>query len=198
MMGPLRKLVHARRERSNRANASRVGEGTQLKGLIDRRAPNAEINIGRNCLVQGQLVAERNESRINLADSVLVGGGTTIDCALLITIERDVLISYECIIADSDSHSLYPEWRVSDLASWMDGRRNDWARCAMAPVVIREGAWIGARSIVLKGVTIGKGAIVGMGSVVTSDVPPRTIVAGNPARIIREIGPVPVAVVQEK
>lgn len=198
MIGILRKLVHARRERSNRANASRVGEGTQLKGLIDRRAPNAEINIGRNCLVQGQLVAERNESRINLADGVLVGGGTTIDCALSVTIERDVLISYECIIADSDNHSLYPEWRVGDLASWMDGRRNDWTRCAMAPVVIREGAWIGARSIILKGVTIGKGSVVGMGSVVTSDVPPRTVVAGNPARIIREIGPVPAAAVQEQ
>ena len=114
-----------------------------------------------------------------------------IDCALSVTVERDVLISYECVISDSDNHSIYPELRTKDLANWMNGRRHDWTHSAMAPVRICEGAWIGARSIILKGVTIGAGAVVGMGSVVTHDVPPRTIVAGNPARVIREIGPVP-------
>jgi acetyltransferase-like isoleucine patch superfamily enzyme len=57
----------------------------------------------------------------------------------------------------------------------------------MAPIRICRGAWIGARSIILKGVTIGEGAIVGAGSVVTRDVPAFTIVAGNPARILREL-----------
>ena len=55
------------------------------------------------------------------------------------------------------------------------------------PIVIKDKAWIGFNSIILKGVTIGEGAIVGAGSVVTKDVPPYTIVAGNPARIVREI-----------
>jgi acetyltransferase-like isoleucine patch superfamily enzyme len=72
----------------------------------------------------------------------------------------------------------------------MHGRQHDWSHSAMAPILIKRGAWVGARSIILKGVTVGEGAVVGMGSVVTSDVPPRTIVAGNPARVIREIGPV--------
>jgi acetyltransferase-like isoleucine patch superfamily enzyme len=53
--------------------------------------------------------------------------------------------------------------------------------------MISDFVWIGANVIILKGVTIGEGAIVGAGSVVTKDVPPYTIVAGNPARIIREI-----------
>jgi acetyltransferase-like isoleucine patch superfamily enzyme len=114
-----------------------------------------------------------------------------IDCALSITVERDVLISYACIIADSDNHSLYPEYRINDLATWMNGRQHDWSHSEMAPIRICQGAWIGARSIILKGVTIGAGAVVGMGSVVTRDVPPRTVVAGNPARPIREIGPAP-------
>jgi acetyltransferase-like isoleucine patch superfamily enzyme len=73
----------------------------------------------------------------------------------------------------------------------MDGRRHDWSHTEMAPIRICEGAWIGARSIILKGVTIGAGAVVGMGSVVTRDVPARTVVGGNPARVIREIGPAP-------
>jgi acetyltransferase-like isoleucine patch superfamily enzyme len=191
MIGLLRKLVHAHRERINRATATSVGIGTKLLGQIDRRAPGAEINIGDHCLIQGQVVAERNESRINLADGVLLGGGSVIDCALSVTVERNVLISYACVIADSDNHSLFPELRINDLATWMDGHRHDWSHSEMAPIRICEGAWIGARSIILKGVTIGAGAVVGMGSVVTKDVPPRTVVGGNPARVIREIGPAP-------
>jgi len=187
----LRKLVHRNRERINRSRVTRIGEGTQLVGLIDRRATEAEINIGKHCLIQGQIVAERSESRINLADHVLLGGGSVIDCALSVTVERNVLISYACVIADADNHSLFPELRINDLPTWMDGRRHDWSHTEMAPIRICEGAWIGARSIILKGVTIGPGAVVGMGSVVTKDVPPRTVVGGNPARIIREIGPAP-------
>ena len=186
-----RKLIDARRERGNRGRVTRLGEGTRLPGIIDRRAAGATIAIGRNCLIQGQLVAERDESKIEIADDVLVGGSTIIDCALSVIVERKVLISYSCIVADSDNHSIYPELRTNDLANWMNNRRHDWTHSEMAPVRICEGAWIGARSIILKGVTIGPGAVVGMGSVVTADVPARTIVAGNPARILREIGQPP-------
>lgn len=63
----------------------------------------------------------------------------------------------------------------------------DWIHVKICPVKICNKVWIGFNSIILKGVTIGEGSIVGAGSVVTKDVPPWTIVAGNPARIIREI-----------
>jgi acetyltransferase-like isoleucine patch superfamily enzyme len=191
MIELLRKLVHANRERTNRANATSVGEGTKLVGQIERRADSARIDIGSSCLIQGQVVAERNESRVSIADRVLLGGGSVIDCALSVTLESDVLVSYGCTIADADNHSVFPEYRVNDLLTWMDGRRHDWSHTEMAPIRISRGAWIGARSIILKGVTIGAGAVVGMGSVVTKDVPPRTVVVGNPARVIREIGPAP-------
>lgn len=62
-------------------------------------------------------------------------------------------------------------------------RRNVYTK----PVVIKRGAWIGASAVILPGVTIGENAIVGAGAIVTKDVPDNTIVAGNPARIIREI-----------
>lgn len=55
------------------------------------------------------------------------------------------------------------------------------------PVTLEDGVWVGARVIILPGVTIGQGAIIGAGSVVTRDVPARTIAAGNPARIIRTL-----------
>jgi UDP-2-acetamido-3-amino-2,3-dideoxy-glucuronate N-acetyltransferase len=60
----------------------------------------------------------------------------------------------------------------------------DWK---VVPTVIKKGASIGSNATILCGVTVGEGAIVGAGSVVTKDVPPRTIVAGNPAKVIRKI-----------
>jgi len=54
-----------------------------------------------------------------------------------------------------------------------------------APIVIEDQAWIGSRAIILKGVTVGQGAVIAAGAVVTKDVPPLAIVAGNPAKIIR-------------
>jgi galactoside O-acetyltransferase len=89
---------------------------------------------------------------------------------------------------DSDSHSLKLSLRRSDLQDFLNGQRH-WERAETKPIRVCEGAWIGARVIVTKGVTIGEGAICGMGSVVTRDVPPYTIVAGNPARVVRELSP---------
>lgn len=191
MIGLLRRALDVRRQRRNHAAANRVGVGTQLSGTVDRRAAGATIEIGAGCLIQAQLVVERDESRLEIGDGVSMGGGTIVDCAQNIVIERDVIISYDCIIADSDNHSIYPELRVGDVASWKDHRAQDWRLAAMKPVRICEGAWLGARSIVLKGVTIGRGSVVGAGSVVTVDVPPRTVVAGNPARVVKKIGPAP-------
>jgi maltose O-acetyltransferase len=55
-----------------------------------------------------------------------------------------------------------------------------------APVTVGDRAWIGSQAIILKGVTVGEGGVVAAGSVVTADVPPFTIVGGNPAKVIRE------------
>ncbi|MCC6483663.1 MAG: hypothetical protein IT209_02355 [Armatimonadetes bacterium] len=68
----------------------------------------------------------------------------------------------------------------------MNGRK-DWSHVKMAPVRICDKAWIGARAIILKGVTIGEGAVIGAGSVVTKDVPAWCVAAGNPARVIRQV-----------
>ncbi|HEX5503094.1 MAG TPA: acyltransferase [Thermomicrobiales bacterium] len=66
-------------------------------------------------------------------------------------------------------------------------RLRECVRSVMAPVVIHDDAWVGAGAIILPGVTIGELAIVGAGSVVTRDVPPRTVVAGNPARVLKSL-----------
>jgi acetyltransferase-like isoleucine patch superfamily enzyme len=147
------------------------------------------VVIGEGCLIQGAVVTETKDATIRLGDNTFVGGNTLIASAIGIEIGSDVLISYQCIVTDSDNHSVHFSLRRRDLADWRNGGNHDWTTTVSKPVRIADGAWLGARSMVLKGVTIGEGAIVGAGSVVTKDVPAWTIVAGNPARVMRELGP---------
>jgi acetyltransferase-like isoleucine patch superfamily enzyme len=100
-----------------------------------------------------------------------IGDRTQIHCSENITIGNYVLISWDCNILENNFHGT------------TDGGIKS------APIVIKDRVWIGCRSIVLAGVTIGEGSVVAAGSVVTKDVPPGTLVAGNPARVIRETGP---------
>jgi len=88
-----------------------------------------------------------------------------------ITIEDDVFIGPHCVLA-TEYHPESPETRHSLLTK---------------PIVVKRNAWLGANVTVLAGVTIGENAIVAAGSVVTKDVPDNMIVAGSPARVIREI-----------
>lgn len=108
-------------------------------------------------------------ARLRLGAGVSVGDRTQIHCGERIEIGEGTLISWDCVIMDRDYH--HPE----------GGRENT------APVIIGRNVWVGCRSIILKGVTIGDDAVIGAGSVVTKDVPPRTLVAGNPAQEIRKV-----------
>ena len=175
-----------RRTNKSRKFCTSLGENTVVEASLERRQPAGELHIGKDGLIRGTLVLERAESRIRIGDRVAIGGGTILDCADAIVIEDDVILSYDCLLADSDNHSIRFQDRKNDVANWKKGF-HDWSKSAMAPIRIGRGAWIGARACVLKGVRVGEGAVVGMGSVVTRNVEPRTVVAGNPARLIRTV-----------
>lgn len=115
-------------------------------------------------------------------------GNSSIVCSDRIEIGDDVLISWGCTIVDHNSHSIYFEERANDVVNWLEGKK-DWSKVKKAPTLIGHKAWIGFNSIIMKGVTIGEGAIVAAGSVVTKDIPPFTIFGGNPAKFIKEITP---------
>lgn len=87
---------------------------------------------------------------------------------------------------DHDSHAIMFDDRKNDVINWAIGKK-DWTKVDSQPIVVKNKAWIGFNSIILKGITIGEGAIVAAGSVVTKDVPAYSIVAGNPARVVRLI-----------
>jgi len=103
--------------------------------------------------------------------------GGALCAAERIVIGSDVVVGANSVVVDSDFHPLAPE-RRSALAE--DGRT--------APVTIGDDVFIGMNCLILKGVTLGRGSVVGAGSVVARDVPPGAVVAGNPAAVIGQVG----------
>jgi acetyltransferase-like isoleucine patch superfamily enzyme len=101
--------------------------------------------------------------------------GCSIAASERIEIGNYVLIGSVCLITDSDAHAIDPVDRRCNGAYQTDA------------IVIEDDVFIGARSIILKGVRIGHGSIIGAGSVVTHDIPPMVIAGGNPAQVIRAI-----------
>lgn len=165
-----------------------AGARANLGQLHKRGEGTGGIEVGGESNVEGLLVLERGDARISIGARTHLGGGTLLSCADAIQIGDDVLIAFDVLIMDHDSHALRFADRKHDVCDWMQGRK-DWRAVPMARVTIERRAWIGARVIVLKGVRIGVGAVVAAGSVVTRDVPDWTLVAGNPARIIRPLEP---------
>jgi acetyltransferase-like isoleucine patch superfamily enzyme len=102
--------------------------------------------------------------------------GATVVAAERVEIGSRVQIGATVTIVDTDFHPLHP-----------DVRRRDILAGEHAPVTIEDDVFVGMNSLILKGVTIGAGAVVGAGSVVARDVPPAVIVAGNPARVVRKL-----------
>lgn len=164
-----------------------IGNRTNLKRKINIRAKGAKVIIGNDCLVSGHIVLETPESCLSIGNNVFIGGGSIIDVACHIEICDDVLVSYQTIIQDSDNHNKSYSLRKNDNIDWKERQYHNWNITPKKPVIISKGAWIGSRAIILKGVNIGEGAVIGAGSVVTKDVPPWTVVAGNPAKVIREL-----------
>ena len=117
-------------------------------------------------------------------DSLLVGA--IFMCAQHIQIGKRVIISYHVTIADSDFHPKDPQLRRQDaVANAPYGDKSRRPEVKSEPVMIEDDVVIGIGAIILKGVGIGRGARVGAGSVVTSDIPAGAKVEGNPARIIQ-------------
>jgi galactoside O-acetyltransferase len=169
-----------------REGTYRVGDDTEVMYEYLDFAGNGSIHIGAGGNIQAQLCTRLPKSHIRIGDRCFLGMQTTILSACAITIGNDVMIAGDCYITDNDGHSL--DWRLrrNDVTNSKNGKKN-WDSVAMAPVSIGNDVWIAPKCIILKGVTIGDGAVVAAGSVVTKDIPPGSLVAGNPARVIRVI-----------
>lgn len=114
---------------------------------------------------------------LEIGDNVGISG-STIRVSEKVTIGNHTIIGSGCLITDTDAHPI----KIKDRS------KRDWYKYTVnKPITIGNNVFIGARSIILKGVTIGDGAVIGAGSVVSRDVQSNTIVAGNPAVVVRNI-----------
>jgi acetyltransferase-like isoleucine patch superfamily enzyme len=174
------------REPALRSRCARIGRGLRLYGPAPAIMGGGVIELGNDVefslntvLLVG--IGASNEGRLSVGDDVRFGSDNMISVAQEVCIGSHCRTGPNVKIYDTDMHPLDATLRRQTYGG---GHAT-----ASAPVHIEDDVWIGANAIVLKGVTLHRGAIIAAGSVVTHDVPPFTIVAGNPARPIRRTDP---------
>ena len=145
-----------------------LGRGLSLCSVSQYTALGVSHPVILKTLLPGAQIKIGDESGLS---------GTTVFAAISVIIGSRCLIGADVMIVDTDFHPIIMK----------DRRYKGPADALSAPVVIQDDVFIGARSIILKGVTVGAGSVIGAGSVVTSDVESNTVVAGNPARWIKNI-----------
>lgn len=174
-----------------RRRGGTIERGVRFAGRpIVSLAPDSRLAIGEGSL----LISRGRDTALGVSHPVILRtlrpgaaieigrrarfSGCTLCAAARVLIGNDVCIGSGVTIADTDFHALDPDVRQSEA---------DAARAAAAPVKIGDDCFLGAGSFILKGVTLGRGVVVGAGSVVTHSAPDFAIVAGNPAKQIGSV-----------
>ena len=153
---------------------------------INKTGKKENIKIGNNCEIMAQLVAEGDAS-IVIGSHTTIRNHTRLFAVDKIEIGDYVIVSNNVIIYDNNNHPTSPERRMAMSKCGFYGDLWHAKHSEHSPISIRDNVWIGERAVILKGVNVGKGAIVAMGAVVTKDVPDYAVVAGNPARIVKYV-----------
>lgn len=167
-----------------------IGPGCRFRGIpIVHLSSRARISLGRHValysrprsnprgLLHPMILAALGEGVLLRVGDHVAMSGVSINCRARIEIGDWVQIGPGACVWDNDGHALDA-----------DKRRNRIKEVnTAAPIVIEEDVFVGARALILKGVTIGRGAVVGAGAVVTKSVTAGQVVAGNPARVVKEL-----------
>lgn len=130
-----------------------------------------------------------------IGDGVIVRPNFRCELGCNISLGSNVHINYDCVILDNAPVNIESNvWIAPKAGLFATNHALDYderirGACQARPITIRDGAWLGGHAIVLGGVTIGRGAVIGAGSVVTHDIPDHTVAVGNPAHILRPITP---------
>lgn len=152
--------------------------------LRNKMAGSLYLAKGATLEVEAFDVYAGSRINVNAGARLSLGSGymnheCVIDCFSSISIGYGVVISERVVIRDADNHT------IQSIATESESGQLSVEKSSTAPVVIQDHVWIGMNVIVLKGVTIGEGAVVAAGSLVNKDVPPHCLVAGVPAKVMK-------------
>jgi acetyltransferase-like isoleucine patch superfamily enzyme len=148
-----------------------VSELSEAKAVMRvRKNATLEIN-GKVTLGRGVVTIVNNDATLKIGNNTYVAADSKIYASEEIVIGSNCALSWDLTIIDSDFHELSCGKSATPMT---------------APIRIGNHVWVGCKTTILKGVTIGDGAVIAAGSVVTKDIPPGCLAAGNPAEVIKE------------
>ena len=160
-----------------------LGDGTVLRKNV-KIIGGQQIIIGKHCVIQSQSIlstwGDNNsplKAKLIINDNVIIGEGCHLTAINSIVIGQGTLLGKNITITDN-SHGLI----IADEADVLPTKRKLYSK---GPVAVGNKVWIGDKVTILPGVTIGNSSIIGANSVVTKDIPPRSVVVGNPAKVIK-------------
>jgi len=173
-----------------------IYENTFSVKIYEPDVAKINLKVGRHCIIGAKFVCEGGTGEIIVGDRTQISGGTTIISKNKVTIEDDVTIAGGCLFYDHNSHSVLWSERKDDIITEYNDyiecgdplKNKNWDVVKSKPIIVSQKAWIGFGVTILKGVTVGEGAVIAAKSVVVKDVEPYTIVGGNPATFIKRIG----------
>jgi acetyltransferase-like isoleucine patch superfamily enzyme len=146
------------------------------------------LQIGDHCMIGG-VISIGKKGSLTIGHHCSFKTSNWISAKEKVVIGNHVFGSELVFISDNDNHPISPLERkemteaLNNTEKWKIDRED----VKSAPVVIEDCVWLGRACIILKGVTIGRGSIVAAGAIVTKSVPPFSIVAGNPAQVVKKI-----------
>lgn len=156
----------------------------KANALLGWGSDKEDIVIEEGCIVEGSLMSVAH-GKIQMGKHSKIGSDSHIRCVDKVIIGDYSGIANHTVICDNNNHPVNPADRLIMRTTPPNSDERSWKHADHAPIIIGSNVWIGEYCRICKGVTIGDGSIVAANAVVTKDVPPNCIVAGNPAKIVK-------------
>lgn len=149
------------------------GDNLRARNVEFFLGKGAEVHVGNHVLLERKVrFSLGDNARVVIGDDSYLGDFSNVLAVKEINIGKGCAISWHVLFMDTSSHPI--------------GFKGEKAVTKIEPINIQDRVWIGCRAVILKGVTVGEGAVIANNAVVSKDVPPYTMVGGNPAQVIRE------------